>query len=176
MHPKGTPIWPIMFITVACGAISGFHSTQSPLMARCIKSERECHKIFYGAMVCEGIIALIWAAAGTTFYDGTQGLAKAFVTYKGAGGVVYDICSGLMGTVGTIIAMIGVIACPVSSADTAFRSARYTICDWFKIDQKPIKNRLALTVPLLAVGPAHGSKPSETFHSYHCCRWDPDPG
>ena len=67
MHPKGTPIWPIMFITVACGAISGFHSTQSPLMARCIKSERECHKIFYGAMVCEGIIALIWAAAGTTF-------------------------------------------------------------------------------------------------------------
>ncbi|WP_302016069.1 carbon starvation CstA family protein [Acidaminococcus intestini] len=152
MHPKGTPIWPIMFITVACGAISGFHSTQSPLMARCIKSERECHKIFYGAMVCEGIIALIWAAAGTTFYDGTQGLAKAFVTYKGAGGVVYDICSGLMGTVGTIIAMIGVIACPVSSADTAFRSARYTICDWFKIDQHTVASRLKLSIPIIAVG------------------------
>lgn len=116
-HPQGTPVWPIMFITVACGAISGFHSTQSPLMARCIKSERECHKIFYGAMVCEGIIALVWAAAGCSFYNGTSGLAKAFVTYKGAGGVVYDICSGLMGTVGTIIAMIGVIACPVSSAE-----------------------------------------------------------
>ena len=103
-------------------------------------------------MVCEGIIALIWAAAGTTFYDGTQGLAKAFVTYKGAGGVVYDICSGLMGTVGTIIAMIGVIACPVSSADTAFRSARYTICDWFKIDQHTVASRLKLSIPIIAVG------------------------
>ena len=124
MHPKGTPIWPIMFITVACGAISGFHSTQSPIMARCIKSERDCHKIFYGAMVCEGIIALIWAAAGVSFYGNTAGLGEAFVKYHGAGGVVYDICSGLMGYLGTVIAMIGVIACPVSSADTAFRSAR----------------------------------------------------
>ena len=128
MHPKGTPIWPIMFITVACGAISGFHSTQSPIMARCIKSERDCHKIFYGAMVCEGIIALIWAAAGVCFYGNTAGLADAFVKYHGAGGVVYDICSGLMGYLGTVVAMIGVIACPVSSADTAFRSARYTVC------------------------------------------------
>lgn len=152
MHPKGTPIWPIMFITVACGAISGFHSTQSPLMARCIKSERDCHKIFYGAMVCEGIIALVWAAAGCSFYHGTSGLSAAFVTYKGAGGVVYDICSGLMGPVGTIIAMIGVIACPVSSADTAFRSARYTICDWFKIDQHTIASRLKLSIPIILVG------------------------
>lgn len=152
MHPKGTPIWPIMFITVACGAISGFHSTQSPIMARCIKSERDCHKIFYGAMVAEGIIALIWAAAGTSFYGTTKGLTAALVTYHGAGGVVYDICSGLMGSVGTVIAMIGVIACPVSSADTAFRSARYTIVDWFKIDQHTLASRLKLAVPIILVG------------------------
>lgn len=141
-----------MFITVACGAISGFHSTQSPIMARCIKSERDCHKIFYGAMVCEGIIALIWAAAGVSFYGNTAGLGEAFVKYHGAGGVVYDICSGLMGYLGTVIAMIGVIACPVSSADTAFRSARYTLVDWFKIDQHTLASRLRLAVPIIAVG------------------------
>ena len=152
MHPKGTPIWPIMFITVACGAISGFHSTQSPIMARCIKSERDCHKIFYGAMVCEGIIALIWAAAGVSFYGNTAGLGEAFVKYHGAGGVVYDICSGLMGYLGTVIAMIGVIACPVSSADTAFRSARYTLVDWFKIDQHTLASRLKLALPIITVG------------------------
>ena len=146
------PIWPLMFITVACGAVSGFHSTQSPIMARCIKSERDCHKIFYGAMVCEGIIALIWAAAGVSFYGNTAGLSDAFVKYHGAGGVVYDICSGLMGYLGTVIAMIGVIACPVSSADTAFRSARYTIVDWFKIDQHTLASRLKLAVPIIAVG------------------------
>lgn len=154
LHPAKTPIWPIMFITVACGAISGFHATQSPLMARCLKTERDARKVFYGAMVCEGIIALVWAAAGTCFYKDTVGLQQAFATYKGAGGVVYDICKGLMGGLGTIIAMIGVIACPISSADTAFRGARYTICDWFKIDQKTIKSRLMLSIPIIAVGGA----------------------
>jgi len=154
LHPAKTAIWPIMFISVACGAISGFHATQSPLMARCIQSERVGRKIFYGAMVGEGIIALIWAAAGVTMYGGTQGLATAMTTFKGAGGVVYDICQQLMGPVGVVIAMIGVIACPVSSADTAYRSARLTLSDWFKYDQKPMKNRLVLSVPLLAVGAA----------------------
>jgi len=152
LHPAGTPIWPIMFVSVACGAISGFHATQSPLMARCIKSERVGRKIFYGAMVGEGVIALIWAAAGTTMYNGTQGLSEAMASLGGQGGVVYDICQNLMGPVGTVIAMIGVIACPVSSADTAYRSARLTLADWFQIDQKPIKNRLILSIPLLAVG------------------------
>lgn len=154
LHPKHTPIWPIMFITVACGAISGFHSTQSPIMARCIKSERDAHKIFYGAMVCEGIIALVWAAAGCSFYHGTAGLGQALVTYKGAGGVVYDICSGLMGGLGTVIAMVGVIACPISSADTAFRSARYTIVDWMKIEQHTVAQRLKLSVPIILIGGA----------------------
>ena len=91
------PIWPLMFITVACGAISGFHSTQSPLMARCLKSERLARPVFYGAMVMEGMIALIWAAAGVTFFESTGGLAAALKA-GGPGGVVYDICVGFMGS------------------------------------------------------------------------------
>lgn len=150
LHPKGTPIWPVMFVSVACGAISGFHATQSPIMARCIQNERQGRSIFYGAMVAEGIIALIWAAAGVAFYQGTGGLLTALG--GGQSAVVYEICFTLLGPVGAVIAMIGVIACPVSSADTAYRSARLTLSDWFGIDQKPIKNRLILTVPLLAVG------------------------
>ena len=150
LHPSNTPIWPIMFVSVACGAISGFHATQSPLMARCIRTEKDGRKVFYGAMVAEGIIALIWAAAGVAFYNGTGGLAEALS--QGQSVVVYDICFTLLGPVGAVIAMIGVIACPVSSADTAYRSARLTLADWFNYDQKPVKNRLILTVPLLAVG------------------------
>lgn len=150
LHPSGTPIWPVMFISVACGAISGFHATQSPLMARCLTSEKKGRTVFYGAMVSEGIIALIWAAAGVAFYNGTGGLAEALT--GGQANVVYEICFKTLGGAGAVIAMIGVIACPISSADTAYRSARLTLSDWFKIDQKPIKNRLLLTVPLLAVG------------------------
>lgn len=150
LHPSNTPIWPTMFISVACGAISGFHATQSPLMARCLTNERNGRQVFYGAMVAEGVIALIWAAAGVAFYNGTGGLAEALT--GGQSAVVYDICFSLLGPVGAVIAMIGVIACPISSADTAYRSARLTLADWFKIDQKPVKNRLMLTIPLLGVG------------------------
>ena len=152
LHPKGTAVWPFMFITVACGAISGFHATQSPLMARCLEHEKNGRKIFYGAMVCEGIIALIWAAAGVAFYESTGGLLAAITKFGGQGGVVYEICTTLLGPVGAVIAMIGVIACPISSADTAYRSARLTIADAFGLEQKSIKNRLLVTVPLLAVG------------------------
>ena len=150
LHPNGTPIWPVMFISVACGAISGFHATQSPLMARCMRSEKSGRNVFYGAMVAEGIIALIWAAAGAAFYNGTGGLLTALG--QGQASVVYEICFTLLGPIGAVIAMIGVIACPISSADTAYRSARLTLADWFNYDQKPIKNRLVLTVPLLGVG------------------------
>lgn len=150
LHPDGTPIWPTMFISVACGAISGFHATQSPLMARCLQSERKGRTVFYGAMVAEGIIALIWAAAGVAFYNGTGGLVEALK--GGQASIVYEICFTTLGGVGAVIAMVGVIACPISSADTAYRSARLTLADWFKLDQKPIKNRLLLTVPLLGVG------------------------
>ncbi len=150
LHPANTPIWPTMFISVACGAISGFHATQSPLMARCITGEKDGRRVFYGAMVAEGVIALIWAAAGVAFYNGTGGLLTALGSGQSA--VVYEICFELLGPVGAVIAMIGVIACPISSADTAYRSARLTLADWFNFDQGPIKNRLILTIPLLAVG------------------------
>lgn len=156
LHPKGAamPIWPLMFITVACGAISGFHSTQSPIMARCLKDERLGRPVFYGAMVAEGIIALIWAAAGITFYDGTAGLA-AGLAKGGPGGAVYDICVGFLGTgVGATLAMLGVIACPITSGDTAFRSARLTLADWFGVQQKEWGKRLAFAIPLLAAGGA----------------------
>ncbi len=156
LHPKAEtmPIWPLMFITVACGAISGFHATQSPIMSRCLKDERLGRPVFYGAMVAEGIIALIWAAAGMTFYDGTAGLA-ASLAKGGPGGAVYDICVGFLGTgVGATLAMLGVIACPITSGDTAFRSARLTLADWFGIPQKEWGKRLAFAIPLLAVGGA----------------------
>lgn len=156
LHPKAdaNPIWPLMFITVACGAISGFHSTQSPIMSRCLKDERMGRPVFYGAMVAEGIIALIWAAAGVTFYDGTGGLAAALAK-GGPGGAVYDICVGFLGAgIGSTLAMLGVIACPITSGDTAFRSARLTLADWFNVPQQAWVKRLTFAIPLLAIGGA----------------------
>lgn len=154
MHPKGTPIWSFMFITVACGAISGFHSTQSPLMARCMKSEHQGRQVFYGAMVGEGIIALIWAAAGCSLYQATGGLQTGLAEALGNGqsAAIYDVCARTMGGVGVALAMLGVIACPITSGDTAFRSARLVLADWFKIEQKSYRKRLYLCVPLFVVG------------------------
>ncbi|MBR2208451.1 MAG: carbon starvation protein A [Synergistaceae bacterium] len=156
MHPKADsmPIWPLMFITVACGAISGFHATQSPMMARCLTSERQGRFVFYGAMVAEGIIALIWASAGIAFYNGTDGFSTAGLLAVGGGNStsVYQISVGLLGPIGSILALLGVVACPITSGDTAFRSARLTLADWFKIDQKGFAPRLALALPLLAAG------------------------
>ena len=148
MHPAGTPIWSFMFITVACGAISGFHATQSPLMSRCMKSERQGKSVFYGAMAAEGIIALIWAAAGCTLL-GVDKLAEL----EGGNAVsVYTICTMTMGKLGIILAMLGVIACPITSGDTAFRSARLTLADWFGIDVSKWHTRLLLCIPVLGVG------------------------
>lgn len=154
MHPKGTPIWSFMFITVACGAISGFHSTQSPLMARCMKSEHQGRQVFYGAMVGEGIIALIWSAAGCSLYQATGGLQTGLAEALGNGqsAAIYDVCARTMGGVGIALAMLGVIACPITSGDTAFRSARLVLADWFKIEQKSYRKRLYLCVPLFVVG------------------------
>jgi len=148
LHPKQTPVWSFMFITVACGAISGFHATQSPLMARCLKSEKQGHFVFYGAMVAEGIIALIWAAAGVTLL----GVAQLNEMGGGNANTVYEICTMTMGKVGTILAMLGVIACPITSGDTAFRSARLTLADWFKLDMANWKTRLYLCIPVLGIG------------------------
>ena len=133
VHPNSLPKWAMMFVTVACGAISGFHATQSPMMARCITSEKQGRGIFYGAMVAEGVIALIWAAAGVTFYtnhgsllDGMSGLTPASAA-GGAGDVVYEISTTLLGPVGGVLAMIGVIACPITSGDTAVSYTHQTL-------------------------------------------------
>ena len=149
LHCENTSVWPFMFITVACGAISGFHATQSPMMARCIRSEKQGRKVFYGAMIAEGIIALVWAAAGVTCYEDSRALLDAGA---GCSAVVYNICCSTMGKVGSILAMAGVIVCPISSGDTAYRSARLTLADWFRLDQSKMRNRLLLTVPLLGAG------------------------
>ena len=168
MHPQGTPIWSFMFITVACGAISGFHATQSPLMARCMKSEKQGHFVFYGAMVCEGVIALIWAAAGCALYTITDGkmagLAEALAAGQSA--AIYDVCAKTMGGVGIALAMIGVVICPVTSGDTAFRSARLTLADWLKIDQDSYANRLKLCIPVLGVGAFLGIGNAMGFINY----------
>ncbi len=150
LHPDGTPVWPYMFVTVACGAISGFHATQSPMIAKCIKSEKEGRAVFYGAMISEAVIALVWAAAGVAFYGTTSALNEALA--RGASNVVYQISTGVLGAVGGILAVAGVIICPITSGDTAFRSARLILSETFRLDQKKIKNRLLITIPLLIAG------------------------
>ena len=151
MHPAGLPVWPFMFITVACGAISGFHATQSPMVAKCITSEKTGRGVFYGAMIIEALIALIWAAAGVAFYGSTQMLSEA-LSNLGQSGVVYEISHEMLGNVGGVLAVIGVVICPITSGDTAFRSARLILAEWTRLDQKKIKNRLILTIPMLAAG------------------------
>lgn len=150
LHPDNLPVWPFMFITVACGAISGFHATQSPMMSKCITSEKVGHKVFYGAMIIESVIALIWAAAGVAFYGTTQMLQEA-ISKAGQSGVVYQISTEMLGSVGGILAIVGVVVCPITSGDTAFRSARLILAEWTRLDQKKIKNRLLITIPLLLV-------------------------
>lgn len=147
-HPKGTSIYPYLFITIACGAISGFHATQSPLMARCMKNEKEGRRIFYGSMIAEGVIALVWAAAAMTFFGGTEGLMNA----GPAGVVVNTISNSILGKVGGALALLGVVACPITSGDTAFRSARLAIADAINYKQGPVKNRFIIAIPLFAVG------------------------
>lgn len=152
LHPDGLPLWPMLFVTIACGAISGFHATQSPMMARCLENEKEGRKIFYGAMIAEGIIAMIWAAAAMAFFGGVPQLGEAMANGGGPAGVVNTVSKSLLGTVGGVLAMLGVIAAPITSGDTAFRSARLTIADAAKYDQGPIKNRLSIAIPLFTIG------------------------
>ena len=148
------PIFPMMFISIACGAISGFHATQSPLMARCITSEKHCRPIFYGAMVAEGAVALIWAAAATYFFQENgiidQITGKAF---SGAA-VATRISKEWLGSLGGILAILGIVAAPITSGDTALRSARLIAADFLRIDQRPIGKRLLICIPifLLTVG------------------------
>lgn len=151
LHPSNIPMWPMMFVTIACGAISGFHATQSPMMARCLKSEKFGRHSFYGAMIAEGVIALIWVAAGLAFYNGVPGLSKVVLGKAGAAGAVFEITKSLLGPVGSILAILGVIACPITTGDTAFRSARLALGDIIKYPQDKIKNRIVLAAPMFAI-------------------------
>lgn len=152
-EPASFPIFPMMFVTIACGAISGFHATQSPLMARCLANEKQGRPIFYGAMITEGVVALIWAAVGMSFYGGTNQLNDVMVQNQGnAAFVVNEISNSLLGTVGGFLALLGVVAAPITSGDTAFRSARIIIADFMNYKQAPIKNRLLISIPLFVAG------------------------
>ncbi|MEI6347319.1 MAG: carbon starvation protein A [Bacteroidota bacterium] len=151
MHSQGSsmPIFPMMFVTIACGAISGFHATQSPLMARCIKNEKLGRRVFYGAMITEGIVALIWAAAGMAFFGGVKELNIAMNEHQGnAAWVVDTISRSWLGSIGGILALLGVVAAPITSGDTALRSARLIIADFLNLEQKSIRKRLYISVPI----------------------------
>jgi carbon starvation protein CstA len=151
LHPNNLPLWPMLFVTIACGAISGFHATQSPMMARCMKNERYGRRIFYGSMIAEGMIALVWAAAAMTFFNGgVQGLNEALGN-GGTAAVVNTISNSLLGKVGGVLAVLGIIACPITSGDTAFRSARLTIADAINYSQNKNKNRIFLAIPLFMI-------------------------
>ncbi|HBW35687.1 MAG TPA: carbon starvation protein A, partial [Desulfosporosinus sp.] len=150
LHPKNLPMWPLLFITIACGAISGFHATQSPLIARTIQNEKHGRRIFYGMMIGESAIALVWAAAGMAVFGGTGGLQEALAA-GGPAGVVRTVSITMLGAIGGTLAIIGVIILPITSGDTAFRGARMVIADFFKMNQKPMSKRLAISIPLFAI-------------------------
>jgi carbon starvation protein CstA len=158
--PESNILVPMLFIVVSCGAISGFHSTQSPLMARCLKNEKYARPVFYGAMIAEGIVAMIWATAAMAFFGGPEGLNAAMsegimidgTLTKVTPAIAVDmICKSWLGKVGAVIAVIGVVVCPITSGDTAFRSLRLTIADFLKSDQRPIFRRLIVSIPIFVL-------------------------
>ncbi|MGE0077314.1 MAG: carbon starvation protein A [Bacteroidales bacterium] len=147
------PLFPMLFVTISCGAISGFHATQSPMMARCLKNEKLGRRVFYGAMVTEGIIALIWATIGMSFYGGVHELNGAIANYKGEATIIIrEISNTTLGHLGGILAILGVVAAPITTGDTAFRSARLIVADFLKIAQKKISNRIWVSIPLFLIG------------------------
>jgi carbon starvation protein CstA len=151
LNPQNMPMWPLIFITIACGAISGFHATQSPLMARCMTNEKNGRRIFYGSMIMEGIIALIWATLAMSFFHNPEEL-NDMLSQGGPATVVNHISTTLLGGAGGILAIIGVVFLPVSSGDTAFRSARLIIADFLHLSQKKNAKRLMIAIPLFIVG------------------------
>ncbi len=166
--PQNNILVPMLFIVVSCGAISGFHSTQSPLMARCLKNEKHARPVFYGAMIAEGVVAIIWATAAMAYFGGPEGLNAAMtdgimidgVLTKVTPAIAVDmICRSWLGKAGALIAVIGVIVCPITSGDTAFRSLRLTIADFLKTDQKPILKRFLICIPIFAL-------------AFFCCKMD----
>ena len=166
--PADNILIPMLFVVVSCGAISGFHSTQSPLMARCLKNEKHARPIFYGAMIAEGVVAIIWATAAMAYFGGPEGLNDAATNGVMINGVLTKvtpaiavdmICKSWLGKVGAVIAVIGVVVCPITSGDTAFRSLRLTLADFFKSDQKPILKRIIISLPIFVI-------------AYICCKVD----
>lgn len=146
------PIFPMMFVSIACGAISGFHATQSPMMARCLKNEKLARPVFYGAMVAEGIVALIWAAAAIAFTGGYDQLAEYLSGHGNSAGIlVHDISISWLGTAGGLLAMLGVIAAPITTGDTALRSARLIASDFMRVSQKTILKRVLVSLPIFIV-------------------------
>lgn len=155
--PQNNIMIPMLFVVISCGAISGFHSTQSPLMARCLKNEKYARPVFYGAMIAEGVVAMIWATAAMAYFGGPEGLNDAAtngimidgVLTKVTPAIAVDmICRSWLGKVGAVIAVIGVVVCPITSGDTAFRSLRLTIADFLKSDQRPVLKRLFVSIPI----------------------------
>ncbi|MCW7753455.1 carbon starvation protein A [Desulfobotulus sp. H1] len=149
--PTNQPIWPLLFITLSCGAISGFHSTQSPLMARCMTNERQGRSVFYGAMVIEGIIALIWVTLGLSFYESAEAM-QAVVSSGTPAAVVSEISRSLLGPIGGTMAILAVIVLPITSGDTAFRSTRLIVAEVFNIRQGAVSKRLMIALPLFVLG------------------------
>lgn len=153
INKENLPLVPTLFITIACGAISGFHATQSPLMARCVNNERECRFVFYGSMISESIIALIWAAIAMAFFHNEGGVSAALAGHTPAW-AVNEISNTTLGIVGGILAILGVVAAPITSGDTAFRSARLIIADMLRLEQRTKWKRLVICAPLFAAGVA----------------------
>lgn len=145
---SGQPVFPCLFITIACGAVSGFHATQSPLMARCVADEKLGRPVFYGAMITEGIVALIWATVASWFFYGGGAAEVGPGLSAAAPEVVVKVSEGWLGILGGILAILGVVAAPITSGDTAFRSARLIVADFLHLPQNPIRNRLIISIPL----------------------------
>lgn len=165
LHPNNLPLFPLLFVTIACGAISGFHATQSPMIARCLKNEKYGRPVFYGAMIVEGIVALIWATLGICFYPTTQHLLASIQSVD-AGGVVSEIAKGLLGNIGGIITISSVVILAITTGDTCFRSARLTLADFFKWPQDKFKNRLILSLSVLVGGVFLSIVPVATIWRY----------
>ncbi|MDR0955135.1 MAG: carbon starvation protein A [Rikenellaceae bacterium] len=147
------PLFPVLFITVACGAVSGFHATQSPLMARCVTCETQGRPVFFGAMIVESIVALIWAAIAMAFFGGVEGLnANLVENGNNTAWVVNEIANSTLGKFGAVLALLGVVFAPITSGDTAFRSARLIVADFMHLEQKSMRKRLYISIPLFVIG------------------------
>jgi carbon starvation protein CstA len=149
-HPDNAPIFPLLFLTISCGALSGFHATQTPIISRTTQNEKQGRKIFYGMMIAEGIIAMIWAAAAMSLFGGSVGLNELLAN-GGPAAIVSEASTLMLGAIGGTLAVLGVIVLPITSGDTAFRSARMIIADYFNYSQKKVLNRLWIALPLFVI-------------------------